>query len=216
MLSTLYNDLTPESPKVLYRSRSPLLLLLRLKSPNEKETKKRIYCSNAAKKIKSKRMYNSFAQNLIKFAFSTFNNLAERLLWYSSKIDKLLFNHSQEFQMVNYHGTGYYGPNHNTYFLVGIIGTVIFIILSIWSIFSYTKSINRYVKFMFMNCFVSTVFEIPRYVFLIKNEAYTNKIGYVLHMLASVFFFVSFSCVCYLLNDIIDISTAIFPIASSG
>eukprot|EP00600_Ochromonadales_sp_CCMP1393_P001351 CAMPEP_0174989488 /NCGR_PEP_ID=MMETSP0004_2-20121128/20755_1 /TAXON_ID=420556 /ORGANISM="Ochromonas sp., Strain CCMP1393" /LENGTH=209 /DNA_ID=CAMNT_0016242913 /DNA_START=87 /DNA_END=712 /DNA_ORIENTATION=- len=56
--------------------------------------------------------------------------------------------------------------------------------------------------------------DIPRYIMLVIDEAYRNRIAYALHMFASVFFFLAFTFAIYLLQDAVDLSHTSSPLTA--
>ena len=74
------------------------------------------------------------------------------------------------------------GPDTNISFEIGVIGIILFAFLIAIAIHAYCIAINKYSKSMFFYSFVFSALELPRYICLVVQRAYTNQIAYVFHM----------------------------------
>mmetsp|Transcript_7928 Transcript_7928/g.11847 ORF Transcript_7928/g.11847 Transcript_7928/m.11847 type:complete len:422 (+) Transcript_7928:52-1317(+) len=107
------------------------------------------------------------------------------------------------------------GPDSVISIEIGAIGIVLFTFLFILSSYAYYSAINKYSKKMFICAMIFSFLELPRYIALVVQGSYTNQITYAIHLLASVFFFASFSYACYLLHDAVDLSKVSSPLRES-
>lgn len=88
-------------------------------------------------------------------------------------------------------------PSQNEYLLTGIIGLLLYgliLYLSLLSLSLGTKS--KSTKRFFTAITVMAFCELPRFLLLAVERAYTSRVCYSFHVVAGVFFFLAFSIVC--------------------
>ncbi|KAJ1423693.1 hypothetical protein B484DRAFT_104149 [Ochromonadaceae sp. CCMP2298] len=106
------------------------------------------------------------------------------------------------------------GPDAQVCIDVGTSGVVMFSALLLLTLFWSFCAKNKYSRRLFVSSTLMCALELPRYALLIAEEEYTSRWGYISHLLASVFFFMAFTCVIYLLHDAVDLSQASSPLTS--
>jgi hypothetical protein len=107
------------------------------------------------------------------------------------------------------------GPDSNVSVVIGICGVILFSITAILCMIAHTgASRHRYSKRIFGTSTVMCLLELPRCLMLIKNRDYSDQPSYIAHMVANFFFFFSFTFVCLLLYEAIDISRSSSPLKS--
>lgn len=107
------------------------------------------------------------------------------------------------------------GPDAEVSFEIGICGVVLFGILLILSVLAFIASTrHKYSKRIFGFACLMCIFELPRCIALIVQKKYEDQITYILHMFANLFFFMSFTFVCLLLHEAIDLSKTTSPLRS--
>lgn len=98
---------------------------------------------------------------------------------------------------------------------IGGTGIAIFGFLLFLIALSLITAKNKYSRLLFISSAIMSILEIPRYVALVVDRAYTCQTTYMFHLIGSVFFFLSFSFVCYLLHDAVDMSHATTPLLNT-
>ena len=111
--------------------------------------------------------------------------------------------------------TGEASPDSAISRIVGVTGVILFCIVLVLVSFAVGSAKNKYSKVLFTCSIIVALLELPRYIALIIQEAYKNKLCYIMHMWGSVFFFLVFSFACFLLHDAIDMSRTTSPLAAS-
>ena len=106
------------------------------------------------------------------------------------------------------------GPDATVSIEVGICGVILFSIILILTTYSVRYAKNKYSWRLFFCCSVMALFDLPRYISLIVHEAYDSRFTYILHMFASVAFFIAFTCVVYIMHDAVDLSQSHSPLAA--
>jgi hypothetical protein len=99
------------------------------------------------------------------------------------------------------------GPDAFLSVEIGICGVVLFgflLILAMIALIASKK--HKYSKRIFGFASLMCIFELPRCVSLIVERSYHDRTTYILHMFANLFFFMSFTFVCLLLHEAVDLS----------
>jgi hypothetical protein len=104
-----------------------------------------------------------------------------------------------------------YAPSEHEEAVTGGFGVFLF---SLMLVFSFSSVFiwqirNRTNKLFFASVFMMCVFEIPRYAMMTQTGTYDNNAGYGMHVMAGIFFFLSFSLVTYQWAGILNM-TGIF------
>jgi hypothetical protein len=87
------------------------------------------------------------------------------------------------------------GPE--SYLLTGSIGVVLFVLIGLFSLTSLVLGVkSKSTQRFFAAIATMAVLELPRFVVLIVERAYTSRAAYCFHILAGIFFFLAFSIVC--------------------
>lgn len=105
----------------------------------------------------------------------------------------------------------YIDNNRSVDLEVGFAGIVVFSLILFASVAAFYFSHHRYSKRLFLCSTLVCVLDLPRYIALVIEKSYTSKICYTLHMTSSLFFYLSFTSVCYLLHDGVEIKTSASP-----
>jgi hypothetical protein len=74
------------------------------------------------------------------------------------------------------------GPDATVSVDIGVIGIVLFALVLGLSVYAYFIAINKYSKNMFLYISIYCILELPRYIYLIKDEAYINTVAYAFHL----------------------------------
>ena len=86
---------------------------------------------------------------------------------------------------------------------IGIFGVILFMISCGLAMTCRYYAINKYTKRIFTFICLSSACEIPRYFEFIIVQEYIGRSVYCLHMLGNLFYFTSFSCLCYSWGDVL-------------
>jgi hypothetical protein len=105
------------------------------------------------------------------------------------------------------------GPDTLVSIEIGVCGLILFLFTLIFCILAFLCSRkHRFSKRIFGFAILMCLFELPRCIVLIIDGNYHSKISYVLHMIANLFFFMSFTFVCFLLHEAVDLSKTTSPL----
>lgn len=74
------------------------------------------------------------------------------------------------------------GPDATVSVDIGVIGIVLFALVLGISVYAYFIAINKYSKNMFLYISIYCILELPRYIYLVEDEAYINKAAYAFHL----------------------------------
>ena len=92
--------------------------------------------------------------------------------------------------------------------LVGCIGTGLFSILSLCSFIGFFRSpFILFTRLFFFSIFLSSFFDIPRYLSMILTSKYQSTFNYSLHILGNYFFFLSLTLVCLVWAYLLDLGS---------
>ena len=82
---------------------------------------------------------------------------------------------------------------------VGVLGVVFYVIVLVSSCASIGLSVSKSLSTkLFFSCLaLMSIFELPRFIALCIDARYTFQAGYCLHYIAGMFFFCSYSVVCF-------------------
>ena len=92
-----------------------------------------------------------------------------------------------------------YDASPNELIAVGVLGVVFYVIVLVSSCASIGLSISQSLSTkLFFSCLaLMSIFELPRYIALCIDARYTFQAGYCLHYIAGMFFFCSYSVMCF-------------------
>lgn len=109
-----------------------------------------------------------------------------------------------------------YVPSHSEDVATGVIGILLFLVLTIVAAFGVLiwKIENPTNKFFFATIFLMGICEQPRYWSLAITGSYTSQGAYGMHLLASIFFFLSFSLVAYQWAGILSMASIFESVVS--
>jgi hypothetical protein len=88
-------------------------------------------------------------------------------------------------------------------FIIGLIGFFTYSLIFFLSFSCYLYAINRYTRRIFLLLSFSVLFQLPWYSNFILYREDTGKVIYSLHMIASIFYFGSYSFVCFAWGDVL-------------
>ena len=74
------------------------------------------------------------------------------------------------------------GPDATVAVDIGVTGFVLFTSVLVISIYTFFIAINKYSKNMFLYISIYCILELPRYIYLVEDEAYINKAAYAFHL----------------------------------
>lgn len=86
---------------------------------------------------------------------------------------------------------------------IGIFGSILFIISCGLGLYCRYYAINQYTKRIFTFICLSSACEIPRYIEFMIVQEYVGRSVYCIHTLGNLFYFTSFSCLCYSWGDVL-------------
>jgi hypothetical protein len=88
-------------------------------------------------------------------------------------------------------------------FIIGLISIISYLLIFLISLSCYHYAVNRYTRRIFLLLSLSVLFQLPWYAnFLVTREP-NGRIIYSFHMAASIFYFGSFSFVCFAWGDVL-------------
>ena len=92
-----------------------------------------------------------------------------------------------------------YEASPDEWIAVGVLGIVFFVIVFVCSCVSIGLSVSQsFSTKLFFSCLaLMSIFELPWYIALCIEARYTFQAGYSLHYVAGMFFFCSYSVVCF-------------------
>jgi hypothetical protein len=88
-------------------------------------------------------------------------------------------------------------------FIIGLIGFFTYALIFFTSLSCYFYAINRYTRRIFLLLSLSVLFQIPWYGNFILYREDSGKVIYSIHMMASIFYFGSYSFVCFAWGDVL-------------
>ena len=74
------------------------------------------------------------------------------------------------------------GPDATVSVDIGIIGILLFsLVLGVY-IYAFSIAITKISKNMFLYISIYCILELPRYIYLVEEEAYRNRVAYAFHL----------------------------------
>jgi hypothetical protein len=110
-----------------------------------------------------------------------------------------------------YHGTLYHGeerPLASEFLAIGIIGILLYFSILFYALYIFLSQIKQYSlnKTIFYGSMVlMAVFECPRFFYLAIYQDYFSQIGYALHALSGIFYFICLAIIGLIFANILEL-----------
>ena len=96
-------------------------------------------------------------------------------------------------------------PSGSEFVAIGSVGIFLFLVILLISAYD-LKLLDEKIFiikhsstfYFYVTVILVSIFEFPRYIYLIIDQSYVSQAAYSLHIIAGIFFFIAFSIECFL------------------
>ena len=105
-----------------------------------------------------------------------------------------------------YHGE--YQPLPTEHLATGIVGLMLFAGIMLSGMYLFTAHSKTFLNRLFYaSLSLVGLFQLPRYIFLVRDEAYSSTLGYGMNMISGIFYFISLAIIGFTFADILEFSS---------
>lgn len=107
---------------------------------------------------------------------------------------------------IMYHGE--YQPLPGEFLASGIFGIILFASIMLFGMYLFTAhSKSPLNRFFYASLSLMGLFELPRFFLIVRDEAYNSTIGYGMHMISGIFYFICLAIIGLTFADILEFNS---------